>query len=74
MSTAHRPALEATRGTAARDRITLVQGLLLCGVAYAVTYVVANDAIAATFYSGYSRTSQAVSELSATGAPTEPSS
>jgi hypothetical protein len=47
-----------------------VQGLLLCGVAYAVTYVVANDAIAATFYFGYSRTSQAVRELSATGAPT----
>ncbi len=45
-------------------------GLLGCGIAYPVTYVVANDVIAAARYPGYSRTDQAVSELSAAGAPT----
>lgn len=35
-----------------------------------MTYVVANDVIAAARYPNYSRTNQAVSELSATGAPT----
>ncbi len=44
-------------------------GLLGCGVAYPVTYVVANDIVAAARYPGYSRIDQAVSELSATGAP-----
>ena len=48
------------------------QALLACGVLYAVLYPVANDAIAATLYPGYSRLSQAVSELSATGAPSKP--
>lgn len=47
-----------------------ITGLLGCGIAYPVTYVVANDVIAAARYPGYSRTDQAVSELSATGAPT----
>jgi hypothetical protein len=47
-----------------------VKGLLGCGIAYPVTYVVANDLIAAARYPGYSRIDQAVSELSATGAPT----
>jgi hypothetical protein len=51
-----------------RDRA--VTGLLACGIAYPVTYVVANDLIAATRYPGYSRVDQVVSELSATGAPT----
>jgi hypothetical protein len=44
--------------------------LLGCGIAYPVTYVVANDVVAASRYPGYSRIDQAVSELSATGAPT----
>lgn len=48
------------------------QALLVCGMLYAVLYPVVNDAIAATFYGGYSRMSQAVSELSATGAPSRP--
>lgn len=39
-----------------------------CGVLYALTYVVSNDVVAATLYPGYSRTNQAISELSATGA------
>jgi hypothetical protein len=37
-----------------------------------VLYPVVNDGIAATRYDGYSRMSQAVSELSAVGAPTRP--
>jgi hypothetical protein len=45
--------------------------LLGCGVAYAVVYAAANDLVAAARYPGYSRLSQAVSELSATGAPTK---
>ena len=47
-----------------------VRTLLACGVAYPVTYVVANDLVAASLYPGYCRRDQAVSELSATGAPT----
>lgn len=48
------------------------QALLVCGLLYAVLYPIVNDAIAATLYDGYSRTSQAVSELSAVGAPPRP--
>jgi hypothetical protein len=48
------------------------QALLGCGIAYAVLYPVVNDGIAASFFGGYSRVSQAVSELSATGAPSRP--
>lgn len=56
-------------GTSGKTR-NRVQMLLACGVIYAVIYVVANDVIAASLYPGYSRVTQAVSELSATGAPT----
>ena len=56
-------AQHAPRGRAAA-------GLLGCGIAYPVAYVVANDVLAAARYPGYSRIDQAVSELSATGAPT----
>lgn len=48
----------------------VVNILLGCGVAYPVGYVVANDVIAASRYPGYSRRDQAISELSAVGAPT----
>jgi hypothetical protein len=48
------------------------QALLACGIVYAVLYPVVNDAIAATLYDGYSRISQAVSELSATCARPRP--
>ncbi|MDT0212554.1 DUF998 domain-containing protein [Rothia sp. ARF10] len=71
MSTATRPAPHRPRG--ARERITprtLTRALLWCGPAYAVLYPVVNDVVAATAYDGYDRMSQAVSELSATGAPT----
>ena len=46
--------------------------LLAAGMLYAATYVVANDGIAASRYPGYDRIDQAVSELSAKGAPTRP--
>jgi hypothetical protein len=39
---------------------------------YAVSYAIVNDAIAAPLYGGYSWLDQAVSELSADGAPTRP--
>jgi hypothetical protein len=57
----------------ARDesgRVGAQKALLACGVIYAVAYPIINDAIAATLYDGYSRIDHAVSELSATGAPT----
>jgi len=46
-----------------------VKGLLVCGILSSPLYV-AMDALAALRYEGYSYTSQAVSELNATGAPT----
>lgn len=52
-------------------RIRLQRALLACGIAYAVLFPIVNDAIAATIYEGYSRIDQAVSELSATGAPSQ---
>lgn len=53
----------------ARRAETARRLLVFCGIAYAVTYVVTNDLIAATSYEGYSRMDQAVSELSALSAP-----
>jgi hypothetical protein len=58
-------------GPMASSRRPLIRPLLWCGVAYGVAYVIANDAIAATLYDGYSRAAQAISELSASGAPTQ---
>lgn len=52
-----------------RQRRVLRKALLACGIGYGVAYIVANDVIAAALYDGYSPMSQAVSELSATGAP-----
>jgi len=60
------------RRDAAGSSETVRMLLLACGVVYALLYVVANDLIAAALYDGYSRSSQAVSELSATGAPSRP--
>lgn len=51
-------------------RTGLVRALLACGIGYPLLYAVANDVVAASRYDGYSRMSQAVSELSAKGAPT----
>jgi hypothetical protein len=53
-------------------RVRLRDALLACGVAYALLYPVVNDVLAAAIYDGYDRLSQAVSELSATGAPSRP--
>ena len=47
-----------------------VRALLGCGIAYPVAYVVLNDVVAAPRYPGYRRADRAISELSATGAPT----
>ncbi len=72
MSTTTRPAPHRPRRRS-RERASpraVTRALLGCGVAYAVLYPVANDLVAATAYEGYDRMSQAVSELSATGAPT----
>jgi hypothetical protein len=52
------------------SRANLIRPLLACGVAYSLLYVVESDVIAASRYEGYSRMSQAISELSAKGAPT----
>ena len=52
------------------SRANLVRALLACGVGYSLLYVVQNDVVAASRYEGYSRMSQAISELSAKGAPT----
>lgn len=66
-----RPALHEVR----RDfreptaSVKVDQALLACGVLYALLYPIVNDVIAVAMYDGYSRTSQAVSELSAVGAP-----
>jgi Protein of unknown function (DUF998) len=45
--------------------------LLACGLLYALAYIVADDVIAAAIYDGYSRLDQAISELSATEAPSK---
>jgi hypothetical protein len=49
----------------------LRKALLACGVAYSAFYVIINDIVAAPLNAGYSRMSQAISELSATAAPTQ---
>lgn len=54
------------------SRSRLARALLGCGIGYSLLYVVQNDVIAARRYSGYSRRSQAVSELSAIGSPARP--
>lgn len=51
-------------------RANLIRTLLACGIGYSLVSVIENDVIAATRYEGYSRMSQAISELSAKGAPT----
>jgi hypothetical protein len=57
-------------GTASRSHWSATDVLVTCGVVYAVSYALVNDAIAAPLYGGYSWLDQAVSELSAEGAPT----
>jgi hypothetical protein len=57
-------------GSASRSHWSATDALLMCGVVYAVSYALVNDAIAAPLYGSYSWRDQAVSELSAEGAPT----
>lgn len=49
----------------------LRKALLACGWAYALGYVLVNDVVAVALYPGYSRLSQAVSELSSTASPAQ---
>jgi hypothetical protein len=51
-------------------KIFLTKILLICGILSTVLYIGA-DIIAASLYEGYSYTSQAISELSATGVPSK---
>ena len=53
------------------SRSRLAKALLSCGVGYSLLYVIENDAVAARRCDGYSRMSQAVSELSAKGSPAQ---
>lgn len=50
---------------------TLLKVLLICGILASLIYV-ATDILAGMLWEGYSFTSQAISELSAIGAPTRP--
>lgn len=50
---------------------TLLNVLLICGILASLIYV-ATDILAGMLWEGYSFTSQAISELSAIGAPTRP--
>jgi hypothetical protein len=59
------------RSLRVKRRGVLRKALLVCGVLYPISYIVANDLIAAKFYDGYSRIGQAISELSATEAPSK---
>lgn len=69
-ATANHAPQHAGRLAGARTaHVTSRQALLACGILYALLYPIVNDVIAATMYDGYSRVSQAVSELSAVGAP-----
>lgn len=52
-------------------KILLTNILLICGILSTVLYIGA-DIVAASLYEGYSYTSQAISELSAIGAPSKP--
>ena len=59
----------------AADKRSLGRGtraLLMCGVAYSVSFVVFGDLLAGVLYPGYDHLEQTISELSARGAPTRP--
>lgn len=54
---------------AAAHRVVLTRVLLLCGVAYALLYVLGNDVLVAGRFPGYDPLAQNISELSALGSP-----
>jgi hypothetical membrane protein len=59
------------RAQPARSRSLAREALLVCGILSSLLYV-ATDMVGGLRYEGYSFTSQAISELMATGAPSEP--
>ncbi len=57
------------------DKRSLGRGtkaLLMCGLAYSVSFVVVSDLFAGLLYRSYDHLDQTISELSARGAPTRP--
>ena len=64
------PGLDFEARRSRKSGAVITRVLLVLGVLYALFYVVINDMVAAARYTDYSRLSQAISELSATGAPT----
>ena len=54
---------------AAARRVVLTRVLLLCGVAYALVYVLGNDVLVAGRFPGYAPLAQNISELAALGSP-----
>jgi hypothetical protein len=63
-------ASKAMVGSTEPRGLTLPKALLVCGILSSLLWVGA-DILAAILYTGYSYTSQAISELSAIGAPTK---
>ncbi|MBX7159987.1 MAG: DUF998 domain-containing protein [Acidimicrobiia bacterium] len=72
MSRAMSVTVEPTRGdeAARSSRVSVVIVLLACGIGYAVLWPFMNDVVAASLNPGYNHMTQAISELSATAAPT----
>jgi hypothetical protein len=66
------PSQRAVHVSSSRSHWSATDMLVACGVVYAMSYAIINDAIAAPLYGGYSWLDQAVSELSAEGASTRP--
>lgn len=54
------------------ERSTAARVLVACGALYGLSYMIANDVVAASRFHGYNRIDQAVSELSAKGAASRP--
>lgn len=64
-----KPKVSVKTSAGAQTRTTVINSLLICGIAVAVVQI-AGDMLAAALYPGYSYVNQTVSELSAIGAPT----
>ena len=64
-----KPKVLVKTSAGAQSRTTVINLLLICGIAVAVVQI-AGDMLATALYPGYSYVDQSVSELSAIGAPT----
>ncbi len=64
-----KPKVSVKTSAGAQTRTTVINLLLICGIAVAVVQI-AGDMLAAALYPGYSYVNHTVSELSAIGAPT----